>query len=503
MEDARRKFMRQMANAAMGTAVAPLGAFYASGASAADCEAGGARIRGFGRITPQLPTNSDELGDIVSGNYANRAFLAIPQGFSYTILSGIGQTMGDGNRVPGEMDGMAAFQPVSKRKRPNGDPIYRPTVHLIRNHELEPGDTPFGETEGVSYAKPWAKYDREIKAGGVTTLVLDSRTKKVKREYVSLAGTLRNCGGGKTPWNSWISCEEDIRNQLDNPDIVSQPHGFAFEVPAFGPRRPVRPIPLTAMGRFRREAIAVDPRTTWILQTEDRSDSCFYGFSPIRKVRKAGQLRRGGKLYAMAIRGNQRATCDGSRLPTKVVQGKRVVDTSKGMQPFIGQSLKVDWVELEEPNPPKDSLRYDAQKLGASIFNRGEGMIFDDRRRIAYFTATHGGDAGTGQIWAYHMRTRTVKLVLESDKRTFLDSPDNIVLGPDGTLYICEDSSRRSHIVGMRPSGKTFRVVRNVINRGELAGVCFSPDGKLMFVNIQDISVTCCIYRDDGKKISL
>lgn len=502
MEDARRKFMRRMADAAMGTAVAPLGAFYSSGANAADCEAGGLRTRGFGPLRSKQPVNAADLGDIASGQMVNREFLAIPDGFSYKVISGLGQEMTDGTRVPGNMDGMAAYQVKTRRVNRRGEPIYKPMVHLVRNHEISPGDNTFG-VPGVTYRKPWGVYDRKSVAGGTTTIWLDSRNLKVRRQFVSLAGTLRNCGGGRTPWNTWVSCEEDVSNQLDNGDVVARPHGYAFEVKVFGTGRPTRPIPLRSLGRFRREAVAIDPVTTTVFQTEDRSNSCFYAFVPRKKIRRFGHLRRGGTVFAMRIVPNQRATCDNSALPITVVDGTRVVDTSKNMQSFVGQSLKVEWVEIPNPNPVKDSVRTDAQKLGATIFNRGEGMVFDDQRRVAYFCATHGGDAGTGQIWAYDMRTQTVKLVIESSGQRYLDSPDNIVLGPDGTLYINEDSSRRSHVMGLTPQGRLFRMARNVFDRGEMAGICFSPDGKLMFVNIQAISLTCCIYRDDGQRIVL
>jgi len=503
MEDARRKFMRQMASTAMGTAVAPLGAFYASGANAAVCEAGGLRTRGFGAPVAQLPVNSADLGDIVSGQMVDRQILSVPPGFSYTVVSGIGQPMQDRTNVPGNMDGMAAFQRKTGRVDRDGDPIYNPIVYLVRNHEIEANDNLFGELDGVSTA-PGRRYDRALSAGGTTNVMFDSRTKRVLRQWVSLSGTLRNCGGGKTPWDTWISCEEDISNPLDNEDTVSRGHGYAFEVPPFGPKRPTKAIPIYGMGRFRREAIAIDPVTTTVFQTEDRSNSCFYAFVPDRRNRAFGQIRRSGKLFALEIIASQRATCDNSALPFTVVNGRRVVDTSRGMQSFLGQPLRVRWTEIEDPTPLKDTMRVDAQTNGASIFNRGEGMIFDDEKRIAYFTATKGGEAGTGQIWAYDTRRETLTLTLESTGITYMDSPDNIVIGPDGeTIYINEDASRRSHVLGMTPEGRVFRMVGNMLTRGEMTGICFSPDGKLMFVNIQQAALTCCIYRDDGGKIVL
>ena len=51
------------------------------------------------------------------------------------------------------------------------------------------------------------------------------------------------------------------------------------------------------MGRFNHEAIAVDPKTGIVYQTEDRHDGLLYRFIPNVK----GQLARGGKLQALVV----------------------------------------------------------------------------------------------------------------------------------------------------------------------------------------------------------
>ena len=62
--------------------------------------------------------------------------------------------------------------------------------------------------------------------GGTTTIIYNPKTQKVETEYLSLAGTLVNCGG-VTPWNTWISCEETVETKSNN---LIKNHGYNFEV---------------------------------------------------------------------------------------------------------------------------------------------------------------------------------------------------------------------------------------------------------------------------------
>jgi secreted PhoX family phosphatase len=69
-------------------------------------------------------------------------------------------------------------------------------------------------------------------------------------------------------------------------------------------------------------------------------------------------------------------------------------------------------------------------------------------------------------------------------------------VSPFGDLFICEDGDGEQFVVGVTPKGKLYHFARNAINDREFAGVCFSPDGRTMFVNIQDPGITFAIWGD-------
>jgi len=419
-----------------------------TGASAASVMLAAPLKNLYARAATGKSVTDKGFGELISDP---NGILDLPAGFQYRAFSQTGEIMSDGTPVPQDHDGMAAFLGE------NGNTI------LVRNHEVSPE-----EPSGV-IAPEENKYDK-LGKGGTTTLVINSDRQLVEH-YVSLAGTSRNCAGGSTPWGSWISCEEHTITPgmygKGDPKKVDRKHGYNFEVPVKSSI--TKAVPLVAMGRFNHEAIAVDPATGYIYQTEDQNDSCIYRFRPT----ETGNLQAGGILEALVIKG----------MPT--------VNTSINFPQ--SKPLEVEWVQLEEVDPDEDTLRYEAQNKGAAIFKRGEGACFGNNREV-YWTCTSGGKQELGQIFRYDTKANTVELFVESPGREILDYPDNLIFAPNGHLIVCEDGLDEQYLVGVTPEGKCYPFAHNALNKSELAGVCFSPDGKTMFVNIQKPGITLAVW---------
>lgn len=400
------------------------------------------------------------------------SLLDLPEGFGYRVISRSGSKMSDGLVVPGAMDGMACFD-VGNGK-----------VALVRNHELKAGAESKGAFAGGGKADAGRIYDvgksGQPLPGGTTTLVYDTVSGRVVSEHLSLAGTVVNCAGGATPWGSWLSCEEIFAD-------VGKPHGYVFEVPARA-KTLVEPIPLKALGRFRHEAAAVDPRTGIVYLTEDRDDGLFYRMLPSRK----GKLAAGGRLQALAF-------TDGDR-------GRDARNWRKDLPFASGAWRKTRWIDIEGADSAADDLRARGHQAGAVRFARGEGIHWG--KGELYFTSTSGGAKKIGQIFRYVPSPREgqpseadnpgmLQNFLESHDPLLLDFGDNITVSPQGHLIVCEDKSEDVHINHLKmitPRGKVFTLARNADSgSAEFAGVCYTPDGKMMFVNIYEPGYTIAI----------
>jgi secreted PhoX family phosphatase len=413
----------------------------------------------------------------------------LPRGFKYKVIGRAGDFMDDGLRIPGRTDGMGAFPgPVGK------------TI-LVRNHELEKHHTfigPFGLQnellEKIDTSRIYDAGQMQIPhLGGTTTIVFDTNTQEVEQQFLSLVGTCRNCAGGQTPWNSWLSCEENMDKAAtpDEPQNKNEKnHGWVFEVPATTEPGLTKPVPLKAMGRFNHEAVAIDPRSGIVYLTEDRNSGLLYRFIPNKKQ----ELAAGGKLQFLVI-------------DTGAAGAGKGTDTRNweelGPEPFpLREPHKVRWLDIDNVDSLDDDMRKRGFDMGGARFARGEGIWFGNGE--LYFACTNGGTKQWGQIFRYRpseaegtagedAKPGEIELFLEPNDKAVLHGADNLTIAPWGDIVFCEEGPRHARLQGVTRQGGVYSIGRNHYNSSELAGVCFSPDGSTLFANIYEPGITIAV----------
>jgi secreted PhoX family phosphatase len=460
-----------------------------------------AALAGFARFAGAQPAASGTL-------YANEVqgygplkpdpaqIFDLPEGFSYTVVQRAGDPMSDGLVAPHRMDGMGCF------------PLGGDRVALVRNQELSPGHLDlgaFGRGDAlrgkVAREQAYdANQDGRILSGGTTTLVYDVKRKRLESSHLSLAGASTNCCGGTTPWGSWLTCEEIVRSAGPGADnqTLEKSHGWVFEVPSRG-KGLAPPVPITGMGRFKHEAVCIDPRTGIAYLTEDEGDGrgLLYRFLPDDRRR----LGQGGRLQALAFRDGG----DDSRNWTRT-------DWAPGTWREVG------WIDLDGVDNPGDDLRHRGHAKGAAWFARGEGIVFGDGE--IYFTCTSGGPKRYGQILRYRPsrfegdprekdEPGRLQLFLESGDAAVMNMCDNLTVSPWGHLIVCEDKVELrgvNYLRGVTPEGKVYVIgglprtnPSDPMPTTELAGVCFSPDGSALFVNAYWPGMTLAITGPWGR----
>ena len=406
--------------------------------------------RHAGVLRPDTTVSADGYGPLapVRDETTGLPLLQLPGGFRYRSFGWAGDALAGGLATPGLHDGMAAFAADGSR------------IRLVRNHEIRTG--------GAFAERPI--YDANG-GGGTTTIEFDTATGAAGRAWASLAGTAVNCAGGMTPWGSWLTCEETLLGP-GAAAAYERPHGYIFEVPADGT---ASAEPLRAMGRFVHEAIAVDPDTGIIYETEDQMTAGLYRFLPAT----AGNLAAGGRLEMLGVAGAPRAALHAGQK--------------------AGEWLPVSWMPIDDPDPPDiapNGVYMQGRRRGGAEFRRLEGIWYGDGR--IYIVSTIGGDAGVGQVWEYDPSGERLRLFFESPDISVLELPDNLCVSPHGGLMLCEDGRGRNFVRWLSPDGRVFPFAgNNVVLYGErngmvgdfraseFAGAAYSPDGRWFFVNVQ------------------
>ncbi len=308
-----------------------------------------------------------------------------------------------------------------------------------------------------------------VAAGGCSAIKFNAAGEVVDA-YPILTGTTQNCAGGKTPWQTWVSCEETDSGVCWECDPFAESQGVA------------KP----SLGLFAHEAIAVDQDKGVIYLTEDNSSGRFY-----RWVADANDIDPNTGRIAMEA---------------GTLQVMNLVGFENGGYPEADAQLRelraVTWVDVIRPSEPQSTVRDElaaaAQSVPGTRFNGGEGLWYYSlpaginhtprggsvpTRGIVFFTCK-----GDNRVWALDVENQLAELIFDNEQiEPDFKDVDNLTVSPWGDVVVAEDppSEPYSRIMVLLPNATCVVLVQCEHPGSEICGPAFSPDGRKLYFSSQ------------------
>jgi secreted PhoX family phosphatase len=368
----------------------------------------------------------------------------LPEGFNFQTIAQRGEAMNDGNSFPFNFD-FTGYVPINGSSE-NG--------YLSINAETVPGGVSIMDVKFNANTKRWSR----------------SLEKQVDFSNNAILGTIANCSGTITPWNTIITCEEySLTTDANNDSYYDI--GWAIEINPVT-RTIVNNQKIWALGNFGHENIVVHSNLRTAYQGADSNPGYLFKF-----VADVAQNLHSGMLYV--YKGSKNGSGDWLLLNnTTPVERNTTMSqaTTLGATSFNG----IEDVEIS----PIDEKIYLAVKGESAVYR------FQDSDPLSGTTVTNFETYAGGVGQNYDLSTK--KGVISEPWGT---GNDNLAFDNEGNLWVLQDGD-----LSASGSDKNFlwlvdklhsqlnpkvKIFMKTPKGSEPTGITFSPDNRFIFMSIQ------------------
>ena len=280
--------------------------------------------------------------------------------------------------------------------------------------------------------------------GGVGALTFNADGDVIDYKMV-LTNTTMNCGGGRTPWHTWVSCEE-----LDA-------MGNIYQVDPFGTR--IAQVSTLGKGYGNFESFTFDVR--------DKTKPRFFA----SEDRKRGAVRR----FTPDL-------VDWDFDPWSMLHGEGLIEFLH-MNPPSGNSGTFTWTTDEVA--ARDSANRIYPECEGIDVNDGTIYLIAKNIKILFILDL---DAGTYQKFS-------------TEHGVFDGNPDQVsrILSNEhhDLVYFTEEGGENAGVHGRNALGEFFTILEGPGYVDEITGLTFSPDEKHLYVAIQKNGILFDVTRTD------
>lgn len=357
------------------------------------------------------------------------------------------------------------------------------------------------------------------------------------RLSATIKGMLNNCASGRTPWDTYLTCEETMDNYLD-PAQPATDYGWVVEI---DPRRELAvPTKRTAMGRFNHENVAYmtnSANRVAFYMGDDTTPGCIYKFVPAQAYSTTNRaantdLLDNGTLYVA------RFNADGTGEWRALVVGQNGLTAGASDPGNVSQSTTPPTPTIVNFNNQADVLincQSAARVAGGTVMDRPEWLTVAPNNQAIFCTLTNNSgrrvvDAANPRVTNLHghilkfreqgdsplATTFTWEIFLTAGDPSLasggsnlvgnivgdtFSSPDGLRIDPQGRMWVQTDHSvpGNSGVAG-RTIDQAFGhnamfYVDQVSKQSkrflvgplgcEITGLAYTPDLRTFFVNIQ------------------